>query len=186
MKITRFFPLLILFTLLAFTQKSDKLILKEYPQDYFTSPVKHTIRLAGTFGELRPNHFHAGIDIKSSAGKVGDLLYAPADGHISRIKIQGGGYGNGMYIEHPNGYTTVYAHLLNYLPEVDEWIKAQQYDREKFEVDLYPTPGQFPFKQGDFIGKMGTSGRSYGPHLHFEVRDTRTQKAINPMLLDSK
>jgi len=186
MKITRFLPLLVLFTLLAFTQKSDKLILREYPQDYFISPVKHTIRLAGTFGELRPNHFHAGIDIKSSAGKVGDPLYAPAEGHISRIKIQSGAYGNAMYIEHPNGYTTVYAHLLRYMPEVDKWIKEQQYDREKFEVDLYPAPGQFPLKQGDLIGKMGTSGRSYGPHLHFEVRDTRTQKAINPMLFGFK
>lgn len=186
MKITRFLPLLLLFTLLAFTQKSGTTVLKEYPQDYFISPVKHTLRLAGTFGELRPNHFHAGIDIKSSNGKVGDPLFAPADGYISRIKIQGGGYGNAMYIVHPNGYTTVYAHLFEYPKSVGKWIETQQYDREKFEVDLYPTPGQFKVLQGEMIGKMGTSGRSYGPHLHFEVRDSRTQKAINPMLFGFK
>lgn len=178
----RFIPLL-LFFLFAF--KSDNVIV-EYPQDYFISPVKHTFRLAGTFGELRPNHFHAGIDIKSSNGKVGDPLFAPADGFVSRVKIQGGGYGNAMYIEHPNGYTTVYAHLYSYPPAVADWIETQQYDREKFEVDLYPAPGQFTFKQGEMIGKMGTSGRSYGPHLHFEIRDTRTQKAINPLLFGFK
>lgn len=183
MRLLSFFFLL---TLLAFTQESDNPPLPEYPQDYFISPVKHTFRLAGTFGELRPNHFHAGVDIKSSAGKVGDPLYAPAEGYVSRVKVQGGAYGNAMYITHPNGYTTVYAHLHEYTPAIKEWITAQQYDREKFEADLYPTPGQFTFAQGDYIGKMGTSGRSYGPHLHFEIRDTRTQKAINPLLFGFK
>ncbi len=159
---------------------------KEYPQDYFISPVDSEIRLSGTFGELRPNHLHAGIDIKARNGKIGQTLYAAADGYVSRIKMQSGSYGKVVYISHPNGYTTVYAHMHKFTPELEKYVREQQYRRKKFEVDLYPEANRFNFKQGEKIGTLGLSGRSYGPHLHFEVRDSRTEKPINPLLFGFK
>lgn len=155
---------------------------KEYPQDYFRSPVSGTIRLSGTFGELRPNHLHAGIDIKAKNGKIGQSLYAAADGYVSRIKMQSGGYGKVLYIDHPNGYTTVYAHMHEFDKEVENYVKRMQKEKESFAVELFPKPNQFSFKKGDKIGKLGMSGRSFGPHLHFEIRDTKTEKPINPLL----
>ncbi len=156
---------------------------KEYPTDYFTSPVKTTIRLSGTFGELRSNHFHAGIDIK---GYIGLPLYAIAESHISRIKVQAAGYGKVLYIDHPNGYTSVYAHMDEFIPELEEYVKKKQYELEQFEVDLYPARDSFSFEKGELIGKMGTTGYSFGPHLHFEIRETKTEKPLNPLLFGFK
>lgn len=153
-----------------------------YDKTYFEKPIDHTIRLAGTFGELRSNHFHMGIDIKSSKGSSGDAIYAAAEGHISRIKVQPGGYGNVIYIDHPNGYTTVYAHLKQFEEQVAQYVKNQQYQKQLFEVDLYPDPSLFPVKKKEQIGLMGTSGRSYGPHLHFEIRETGSEIPVNPIL----
>ena len=155
---------------------------KEYPQDYFISPVRHKILLSGTFGELRSNHFHGGIDIKSSNGRVGDPLLAVADGYVSRIKISAGGYGNGVYIKHPNGYTSVYGHLLDLREDLAAYVKENQYASESFEQDLFPALGRFPVVQGEEIGHMGTSGYSFGPHLHFEIRDSDTERPVNPLL----
>ena len=155
---------------------------KEYPQNYFRSPVSGTIRLSGTFGELRPNHLHAGIDIKAKDGKIGQALYAAADGYVSRIKMQSGGYGKVLYIDHPNGYTTVYAHMHEFDKGVEDYVKRMQKEKESFAVELFPKPNQFTFKKGDKVGKLGMTGRSYGPHLHFEIRDTKTEKPINPLL----
>ncbi|MFT7605554.1 MAG: hypothetical protein ACI8VT_003149 [Saprospiraceae bacterium] len=160
--------------------------IKTYPQDYFRSPVGGPIFLSGTFGELRPNHFHAGIDIKANKGKVGQDLYAAADGYISRIKVASGGYGNVLYINHPNGYTTVYAHMHRFTDQVAKFIKEAQYNKQNFEIELFPAANQFVFKKGEVIGKLGISGRSFGPHLHFEIRDSRTEKPINPMLFGFK
>ena len=173
----RFLPLLLVFVGFAFSGNH-----RTYPQNDFISPVDHKILLSGTFGELRSNHFHGGIDIKSSKGGVGDPLYAVADGYVSRIKISGGGYGNALYLNHPNGYTTVYGHMNDLAPELATYVEQQQYARESFYVDLYPEPGQFPVRQGQEIGHMGTSGYSFGPHLHFEVRSTVDQRPINPLL----
>ena len=155
---------------------------KEYPQSYFRSPVRHTIRLAGTFGELRPNHFHAGIDIKSSNGGVGDDLLAAAEGYVARIKVRAGGYGNALYIKHPNGYTTVYGHMHTFTDELNEYVKKNQYSRQSFGVDLYPNAGQFKFEKGEKIGILGNSGSSQGPHLHFEIRDSGNDRPVNPLL----
>ncbi|MEM8906693.1 MAG: M23 family metallopeptidase [Bacteroidota bacterium] len=155
---------------------------KNYPQDYFRSPVDTEIRLSGTFGELRPNHLHAGIDIKAWNGKTGQSIYSVADGYISRIKVQTGGYGNVLYINHPNGYTSVYAHLQNFPEEVAAYVKRAQYRKQSFAIELFPKADRFPLKKGDIIGQMGLSGRSFGPHLHFEIRDTKTEKPINPLL----
>ncbi len=153
-----------------------------YPQNYFRSPVDNSIRLSGTFGELRPNHLHSGIDIKARNGKVGQPIYAIADGYVSRIKVQSGGYGNALYINHPNGYTSVYAHLQSFDKQVSTYINQYQHKRKSFEVDLFPGWEQFKISKGDVIGRLGVSGRSFGPHLHFEIRNTRSEKPINPLL----
>lgn len=159
---------------------------KEYPQNYFRSPVDHDIKLSGTFGELRPNHFHAGIDIKSKSGKTGQNIYAVAEGTVSRINIKSSGYGNALYINHPNGYTSVYAHLEKFPQEITDYMKAQQYLDENSETEHYPPAGKFQFQSGEVIGTLGLSGRSYGPHLHFEIRETESEIPINPLLFGLK
>ncbi len=151
-----------------------------YPADYFCLPIDPVdLRLSGTFGELRDNHFHSGIDL---SGKIGQPIYAAAEGYIYRIRVQEGGYGNVLYLRHPNGYTTVYAHLDRFAPAVAQYVKTEQYRRERFEVDLYPSDKAFIVKKGEVIGTMGNSGSSEGAHLHFEIRRTADQKALNPLL----
>lgn len=155
-----------------------------YPKDFFQSPVHTSIRLSGTFGELRPDHFHSGIDIKSATGRVGQPVLSAADGFIDRIKIQAGGYGNALYVKHPNGYTTLYAHLDRFTPAIEKYVLENQYRQEQFEVDLHPADGQFPLKKGQEIGKLGNSGSSSGPHLHFEIRNSVTERVLNPQLFN--
>lgn len=153
-----------------------------FPTDYFASPVEDPIRLTGTFGELRPDHFHSGIDIKSKNGGVGQPVLAAADGFLDRIKVQAGGYGNVIYLKHPNGYITVYAHLDKFSPELAKYVKEGQYKKERFEIELNPKDGQFRFKKGEEIGKLGNSGSSSGPHLHFEIRRASDDKVLDPLL----
>ena len=148
----------------------------------FVSPVDHTMRLAGSFGELRSNHFHAGIDIKSKTGEEGDTVRAAASGYVSRIKIQRGGYGQVLYIDHPNGYTSVYAHLKEFADTLQDFIRIKQYENKSYEIDIYPKPNRFTFEQRESIGLLGNTGRSYGPHLHFEIRKTDTEVPENPYL----
>lgn len=161
---------------------SPEAILASYPKDYFSSPVDDALKLTGTFGELRPDHFHSGIDIRSKTGGVGQPVFAAAAGHVDRIKVQASGYGNVLYLKHPNGYTTVYAHLDRFSPELEQFVREEQYKKERFEVDLQPSDGQFKIRQGQEIGKLGNSGGSTGPHLHFEIRNSATQKGLNPLL----
>lgn len=169
--------LVLLFGLSGFNRKAER-----YPKDYFKNPVKHAIKLSGTFGELRPNHFHAGIDIRSSNGRSGDSLFAAGPGYVYRIKIEPGGYGRALYLRHPIGYTTVYAHMDQLSPVLEQYIRDKQYQAETFSVDLYPPKEQFQVARGSYIGKMGNTGHSFGPHLHFEVRDSRTDQPVNPQL----
>ena len=157
-----------------------------YPQDYFRSPIDQPIRLSGTFGELRSNHLHSGIDIKATNGKVGQALYAVADGYIARIKVSSGGYGNALYIVHPNGYMSVYAHMQKFSSAVAKYVKKTQYEKKSDNIDVYLGPETFKLKKGEQIGRLGVSGRSFGPHLHFEIRDNKTQKPINPLLFGLK
>lgn len=152
-----------------------------FPQGIFKSPIKYDIVLSGTYGELRPNHFHAGIDIKSPNGQSGADIVAAADGYVSRIKVRSGGYGNAIYMNHPNGYTTVYGHLSKFSPAIQAYVKKQQYRKESFSVDLHPPADKFRFHQGEAIAKMGNTGTSSGPHLHFEIRDRRTEEPLNPL-----
>ncbi len=152
-----------------------------YPKNYFRSPVDFRILLAGSFGEVRKNHFHSGIDIRTE-GVEGKPVYAIADGYVSRINISSTGFGNALYLNHPNGYTSVYGHLQRYNSTIGAWIKAQQYKKESFEMDIPLEPGVLKVKKGDVIAFTGNSGASGGPHLHFEIRDAATQETINPLL----
>jgi len=144
------------------------------------SPMHIPPYLSGSFGELRGGHFHSGIDIKTK-GRVGIPVHAVADGYISRIKISAGGYGHALYIAHPNGTTSVYAHLSKFALPVANWVEKEQYRQKSFAINLFPTAHQFPIKKGQLIGKSGNTGSSMGPHLHFEIRKTASQKPVNPM-----
>jgi len=152
----------------------------EHPKDYFGPPVEFNKSISGTFGELRSGHFHAGIDIRTG-GVEGRPLMAVADGYVSRVSVGPGGYGKAVYIAHPNGYTSVYAHCQSFYNELDEWVKSEQYRQQSFQVNLFPEPHQFDIKKGQIIALSGNSGSSQGPHLHFEIRKTNDQIPVNPM-----
>lgn len=149
-------------------------------QDYI-SPFDFPLYLSGTFGELRDHHFHTGIDVKTNA-EEGKNLRAIADGYISRIKVSTWGYGKVLYIVHPHtGHTSVYAHMQKFNKEIEKVIKEQQYKKESFEINYYPKKNSLLVQQGDIIGLSGNSGGSGGPHLHFEIRDTKTEHPLNPL-----
>lgn len=152
-----------------------------YPKGYFRNPLDLPMDLSGNFGELRPNHYHMGLDLKTRRVE-NQRVFAAADGYISRVKIEPGGFGRAIYINHPNGYTTLYAHLNDFNPQLEHWVKEQQYARESWNVFLELTPGQFPVKKGDFIAFSGNTGGSQAPHLHFEIRRTQDDVNLNPML----
>lgn len=152
-----------------------------YPKDYFQNPLDIPLILSGNFGELRDNHFHSGLDYKTQA-KEGFPVYATADGYISRIKIEQYGYGKVLYITHPNGYATVYAHLQKFNDKIQDFAVKNQYQKESYAIDINPKPSELVVKKGDIIAYSGNTGSSGGPHLHFEVRDNDTQIPINPML----
>ncbi len=152
----------------------------EYPQDYFRNPLDITLVLSGTFGELRSSHFHSGLDIKTQQ-KQGLKVYAAAEGYVSRIKISHYGYGKAIYITHPNGYTTVYGHLQKFSDRLEKYIKECQYDKESFEVEVFPSSEELIIAPNEVIAYSGNTGGSGGPHLHFEIRDNQ-ERPMNPML----
>ncbi len=153
----------------------------QYPKDVFQPPLDIPLILAGTFGELRSNHFHSGIDIKTQQ-RQGLPVYAIADGTITRIKISHWGYGKALYIAHPNGYTSVYAHLQKFSPEIEKYVKEIQYRKKSYEVEIYPDFGEIKIEKGGIIAYSGNTGGSSGPHLHFEIRNSLNEKPTNPLL----
>ena len=152
----------------------------EYPLDYFRNPLDIPIILASNFAELRSNHFHSGLDIKTEL-RQGLNVYTAAEGYVSRIKISYYGYGKALYVTHPNGYTTVYAHLRNFSPKLEKYIKQCQYQKESYEVEVFPGPDELPVTKDEVIAFSGNTGGSTAPHLHFEVRDNQ-ERPLNPML----
>lgn len=153
---------------------------ENHPKDYFVSPLEVPLHLSGSFGELRNNHFHSGLDFKTQQ-KEGLRVLASADGYVSRIKVSPWGYGKAIYITHPNGYTSVYAHLQKYAPKIEEYVKRGQYIKKSFEIEFFPNASELKVKQGQLIAFSGNSGGSGGPHLHFEIRDSKTENIINPL-----
>ncbi len=176
MKIMR--SLLVLLALTAFVG----VMAQTYPK--YGQPVDFPIQLSATFGELRPNHLHAGLDIKTQ-GVEGKKVYAVADGYVSRIGVSPYGYGNVLYVTHNDGYTTVYAHLQRFKGEIAKYVKQYQYKNKKYTSQIYPEKDQFPVKKGDVIAYSGNSGGSGGPHLHFEIRDAN-ERPVNPMFFGYK
>ncbi len=157
---------------------------KNYPQNYFIYPVKNVrISLAANFGELRANHYHMGLDCRTDQA-VNKTVVAAANGYVARISVAPFGYGRAIYINHPNGLTTVYGHLNKFFPELESYLKDKQYEKESWVISLEFRPDQFPVKKGQFIALSGSTGGSSGPHLHFEIRDTKTDKVLNPLLFD--
>ena len=153
----------------------------EYPQNTFRSPLDIPLILSGTFGELRSNHFHSGIDIKTQK-RTGLPIYAIADGTVSRIKISHWGYGKALYIAHPNGYTSVYAHLKKFSPELEAYVKKIQYEQKSYEIEVFPDYGELNVVKDEVMAYSGNTGGSSGPHLHFEIRSSITEKPTNPLL----
>ncbi len=167
----------LIFFIQAGAQNGNAIIQKKY----FRDPLSIPIQLSANFGELRPNHFHMGFDIRTQA-RENLPVHAAADGYISRVKVEKYGFGNAIYITHPNGFTTLYAHLNTFKKEVQAFILQKQYEQQSWEVDVEIPPGIFPVTKGDFIAYSGNTGASAGPHVHFEIRNTATGKNYNPGL----
>lgn len=156
----------------------------QYPQNYFIYPVKGVrISLAANFGELRSNHYHMGLDCRTDQAE-NKTVVAAADGYVARVSVAPFGFGQAIYINHPNGLTTVYGHLNKFFPALNDYVTEQQYAKESWAISLSLEPNQFPVKKGQFIALSGNTGGSQGPHVHFEIRDTKTDKVLNPLLFN--
>ncbi|MDZ7934446.1 MAG: M23 family metallopeptidase [Emticicia sp.] len=189
MIITRILSTLLLITYLvsdtssnrAFAQRRKNSQNQEYPKGYFMFPIQpgQQASLSGGFGDLRTNHFHAGVDIRTG-GVEGYQVYAAAEGYVSKIRVMRGGYGNVIYITHPNGYTTVYGHLKNFNARIEQYVREQEYNQQSWDIELSPSPYDLPVRKGEIVAIGGNTGASGGPHLHFEIRD-EAENAINPL-----
>lgn len=157
---------------------------KNYPQNYFVYPVQAKVSLSANFGELRPNHYHMGWDCRTDQSQNKPIV-AAADGYVARVRIEPWGFGRSIYINHPNGLTTLYAHLNDFYPELESYVKEQQYKLKSWAVVLDIPESLFPVTKEMFIAHSGNTGGSQGPHLHFEIRDTKSDKVLNPSLFYS-
>jgi len=171
----------ILFLLISFLSTAQTFSNKNYPQNYFKWPVGAAIGIVANFGELRPNHYHMGLDCRTDQ-KENVPVYASAGGYIAKVKIEPYGFGRCIYINHPNGLTTVYAHLNAFEPALEKYITQQQYNLQQWKVFLDIPANLFKVKQGDYIAASGNTGGSQGPHTHFEIRDTKTDKCLNGLM----
>jgi hypothetical protein len=149
----------------------------------FISPVKIPLSLSANFGELRVDHFHSGLDIKTQ-GVAGKEIVAAASGYVYRISISPGGFGRALYLRHPEGYSTVYGHLDRFTPDIEEYVISRQYEEKSYMITLWPPKDRFVFSQGDLIAFSGNSGSSSGPHLHYEIRKSNGEQPVNPLLFE--
>lgn len=149
--------------------------------NYFSYPLSIKPKLNANFGEMRNNHFHMGLDL-STEGRENLPILAPADGYLARIKIESGGFGRALYVNHPNGTTTLYAHMNRFIPAAEQFLKAKQYEQQSWKIDVNLPADLIPLKKGQLIGYSGNTGASQGPHVHFEIRDTKTENCLNPLL----
>ena len=143
-------------------------------------PLDIPIQLSGTFGEFRSNHFHAGLDIRTQ-GRQGLKVKSVQNGWVNRIRVSTGGYGKAIYIQHYDGTTSVYAHLKKFAPKIEAYVTERQYQKESYTIHLFPKSEVLKVDSGELVGFSGNTGGSYGPHLHFEVRNSSNQNPINPM-----
>src|SRR5664279_3203651 len=173
--------LFFIFPLLVCYAKGQVFPQKNYPKGYFIYPVDAKIGLAANFGELRPNHYHMGLDCRTDQVQNRPVK-ASADGYIAHVRIDATGFGRAIYINHPNGLTTLYGHLNKFFPALEKYVKEQQYKLQSWKVYLDIPSGMFPVKKGQFIAYSGNAGGSQGPHCHFEIRDTKTDKVLNTLL----
>ena len=177
------FTLLLLFIFLKASNAQKVYSNNKYPLTDFRQPLDiNPPALAGSFGELRANHFHSGVDFRTNQ-RIGYPVYAVADGYISRLRVQNSGFGLALYVNHPNGFTSVYGHLSRFNPKIGQEVKNIQYRNKSYEIDEFPNANLIPVRKGDIIAYSGNTGSSGGPHLHFELRDTKTEATINPQLL---
>ena len=151
-------------------------------QNIYRSPLDIPLILSANFGELRPNHFHSGVDFKTQ-GVVNKPVYSIEDGYVSRISVSPSGYGLAIYVDHPStGQTSVYGHINKFTPKITKYIKEKQYEQEAYKIDLKLSANEFPVKKGDLIAYSGNTGSSGGPHVHFEIRNTSDQLALDPLV----
>lgn len=170
---------------LAFNVPADNPDRNAYQSYDFHPPLDIPLLLSGNFCELRPNHFHTGLDIKTQ-GVEGKKIYSIEEGYISRIKVSHWGYGKALYVRHPNGYTSVYAHMQRFNDEIEAFLEKAQYEKETYEIELFPGSTQLRVQKGEVIGRSGNSGSSLAPHLHFEIRETKTEHPVDPLLFTFK
>lgn len=146
----------------------------------FVWPIDPPHFISGNYGELRSNHFHMGWDF-STRGKINYPVYAIADGYVSRIKVSATGYGKAVYISYPDNKLSVHAHLTSYTGAIAEAVKKEQYAKQLFAIELFPSKNEIKVKKGEVIGYSGNTGGSTGPHLHFEIRNEKTEVPLNLM-----
>lgn len=177
MKRTLIFFLLLANTFLSFAQTPSN----KYPKGYFRNPMDFPLEIAANFGELRSNHWHMGLDIRTKQ-KENQLVHASAEGYIAFVGIRPQSFGRFIIINHPNGYSTLYAHLNDFYPELEQYVTEQQYQQESWAVELTIPVNKFKVSKGQFIAYSGNTGGSQGPHVHFEIFDTKTTRRFNPLL----
>ena len=167
--------------LFSFFKVESQTVGSKYPQGYFANPLDIPMSLAANFGELRPGHWHMGLDLRTDQ-KENYPVYASADGYIAQIGIRSLSFGKFIIINHPNGLSTLYAHLNEFYPELEKYVREKQTGKESWAIELGFSENDFKIKKGDLIAKSGNTGGSQGPHLHFEIRDTKSDRSLNPLL----
>ena len=167
--------------LFSFLRVESQTVVSKYPQGYFANPLGIPMSLSANFGELRPNHWHMGLDLRTDQ-KENYPVFASADGYVAHIGIRPSSFGRFIIINHPNGYSTLYAHLNKFYPDLEKYVREKQTENESWAIELDFSENDFKVKKGNEIGKSGNTGGSQGPHLHFEIRETETDRSLNPLL----